>query len=155
MQMSETIPSGANWCQQIPGKDNFTCCNLCKREISYLCLQKHTVVQLLTVFKKKKKKDYFHGEISGKVSDEYAEKSDSKIKKTNLSIFLLFFTSPVLPWKPGTYERPPVCNLFVLCLTPSLIYHVCFSINTLCPDSWLVFTDWNSEVEIKIYGHLI
>lgn len=71
MQMSETIPSGANWCQQIPGKDNFTCCNLFKREISYLCLKIYTV---------KKQTDYFHGEISGKVSDEYAEKSNSKIK---------------------------------------------------------------------------
>lgn len=24
MQMSKTIPSGANWCQQIPGKQIFT-----------------------------------------------------------------------------------------------------------------------------------
>ena len=39
-------------------------------------------------------------------------------------IFLLFFTSPVLPWKPGTCECPPLL-LSVLCLfSPYALLHL-------------------------------
>lgn len=69
---------------------------------------------------------------------------------TYLYFIVLHITSSTLEtryiWKPSSV----FILLFSALSKTFFIYHVCFSINSLCPNSWLMFSEWNSEVEIKI-----
>lgn len=92
MQMSKTIPSGTNWCQQIPGKlilRYILRCMSWKRHVGggHLCFSKTKCV----------------------------------LKMLTLSL-PFFFTSPVLPWKPGTKSSSVFLPFsFVLLLPASVV----------------------------------
>lgn len=89
--------------------------------------------------------------MEGKCLNVLQKVSQSVLAKhANLYIFLLFLTSPVLPWKPGTYERtlPFLSSVSVPYQALCAFSFIMFAFQlTLCPDPWLMFTDWNSEVE--------
>lgn len=140
MQMSQTIPSGTNWCQQIPGKET----KLLHSIISNAMDVKPFKYCLLNFMEKSCRKVVFEC-ASKKVHTVHANNS-------NFLSLLLFFTSPVLPWKPGTSSCSlPYQNFF--------IYHVCCQVNTmpifLADVSWLMkLRSSNNDILILDVNHM-